>query len=96
MQLKTLFVAALLPLGLMANPIAEAEPETELADEALDARAISRPQYCQIVGGSSKVNCRANPYTSSHVVAQVSKGKTYTFWCVKKGTCVTINGATNW
>ncbi|KAL2133161.1 hypothetical protein VTI74DRAFT_2822 [Chaetomium olivicolor] len=93
MQLKTLLLSALLPLGLMANPAPEAEAE---AGETLDARgAIVRPQYCKIVGGATQVNCRTGPRTKDSVRTKLDTGRTYAFWCVQKGECVTINGATN-
>ena len=60
------------------------------------ARGIVRPQWCEIVGGSTYVNCRRNARTSSHVVARLRKGSQYRYWCVKTGQCVTIKGKTNW
>ncbi|KAK3295301.1 uncharacterized protein B0H64DRAFT_474291 [Chaetomium fimeti] len=90
MQLKYLLTGALLPLGLMANPTPEAD-----VDSSLDARAFSRPQHCQIIGGATKVNCRSRPKTSSGMRTTLRRGNTYDFWCVRSGECVTINGFRN-
>lgn len=60
---------------------------------SLDKREV---QVCEIVGGSSKVNCRSGPRTSASVVRTLTKGQTYAFSCVKTGECVVIGGASNW
>lgn len=91
MQLKFLLAGALLPLGLMANPTPEADDAS-----SLESRAISRPQHCKIIGGSTKVNCRSKATTNSGVRTTLRKGTTYDFWCVRSGQCVTINGFRNW
>jgi hypothetical protein len=101
MQLKFFLAGALLPLGLMANPAAEAEAAAADvmlggAGEALEARAFSRPQQCTIVGGSSTVNCRRGSGTKWSVTRKLRRGTTYRFWCVKSGECVTVNGKRNW
>ncbi|KAH6838546.1 hypothetical protein B0I37DRAFT_387144 [Chaetomium sp. MPI-CAGE-AT-0009] len=97
MQLKYLLTGALLPVGLMANPTAEADaaPGFSDADSSLDSRAFSRPQHCQIIGGASKVNCRTSPRTTARVRTTLRKGNTYDFWCVQSAQCVTINGFRN-
>jgi hypothetical protein len=59
----------------------------------LDKREI---QVCEIVGGASRVNCRARPNTSSSVVRTLPRGETFAFSCVKTGECVVIGGAENW
>lgn len=91
MQLKFLLTGALLPLGLMASPTPEAD-----TTDALESRAISRPQHCKIIGGSSTVNCRSSPRTTARVKTTLRKGNTYDFWCVQSAQCVTINGFRNW
>ncbi|KAK1829791.1 hypothetical protein QBC39DRAFT_310476 [Podospora conica] len=71
---------------------------TDAAAEPLDIRAISRPQSCAIVGGSSTVNCRGGPSTKHGVKLKLTRGRTYSFWCVYNGRnreCVTVGGAVN-
>jgi hypothetical protein len=98
MQLKSLLIGALLPLGLAANPTPEAEADVDasLAGGPLDSRAITRPQHCQVIGGSSTVNCRSGAGTNHGVKVRLRKGVTYDFWCVQPGQCVTVNGFRNW
>lgn len=69
---------------------------TETPNEALDARAIVRPQQCAIVGGSTTVNCRTGPGTRYSVRTALRKGTVHPFWCVVSAQCITINGSTNW
>lgn len=98
MQLKTLLVGALLPLGLLANPTPEAAavdaPEVDAPE--LDARGFSRPQHCAIVGGSRTVNCRRGPGTKWGIKMKLKRGVQYPVWCVHSAQCVTINGFRNW
>lgn len=97
MQLKSLLIGALLPLGLMASPTPEAEADVSPAGGSLDPRAaFSRPQHCSIVGGSSTVNCRSGSGTKHHVKVKLKRGVTYDLWCVHSAECVTINGFQNW
>jgi len=87
---------------LEAHAAAEARAAVEAREAAdvslneaafgLDKRAI---QVCEIIGGSSRVNCRSGPRTSASVVRTLPRGETYAFSCVKSGECVVINGASN-
>jgi type 1 fimbria pilin len=92
MQLRFLLAWALSPLSVSAVATAEADSP----DAAVDSRAIVRPQYCTIVGGSSTVNCRTGPGTRYNVRTTLRKGTTHPFWCVVSAQCVTINGSVNW
>ncbi len=103
MKLISLLTAALLPVGLMAAPVAE-EIVDVVARESDDvspnphARGLSSRltgNMCQIVG-ADVVNCRAGPGTNYKVVIQVKRGEYPFFTCVKSGECITIGGSTNW
>ncbi|KAH6854051.1 hypothetical protein B0I37DRAFT_441112 [Chaetomium sp. MPI-CAGE-AT-0009] len=85
---------------------AHAAAEARAAVEAREAADVSRNepafsldkreiQVCEIIGGSSRVNCRSGPNTSSGVVRTLPRGETYAFSCVRTGECVNIGGATN-
>ncbi|KXX73012.1 hypothetical protein MMYC01_210560, partial [Madurella mycetomatis] len=98
MQLISLLTAALLPVGLLAAPVAEdsvADPAGVSPNEDAAGLFKREPLICGIVGGSSRVNCRAGASTSTRIVRTVEKGDWYLFDCVRSGECVTINGATN-
>lgn len=93
MQLKSLLVSTLLPLGLLASPTPEAVP----ADvSGLDARGFLRPQHCSIVGSSRTVHCRNGPGTKWGVKMKLQRGTSYPVWCVHSAQCITINGSQNW
>jgi hypothetical protein len=89
MHLSHFLTAALLPLGLLANPTAHEEAE-------IDARAIKRPQTCGIVGNSATVKCREGPGTKWDVRTTLRRGTEHDFWCVLSKECITIGGSTNW
>ncbi|KAF2744552.1 hypothetical protein M011DRAFT_479852 [Sporormia fimetaria CBS 119925] len=90
----SLLLTTLPPLLTLASPAPE--PADVDGSISLDPRgAISRPQYCSIVGGSSKVSCRARWRTTSDVKHKLPRGNSYNFWCVYTGQCITVNGATN-
>lgn len=90
-------------IEIEAHAAAEARDAVEAREAAdvsinkpafgLDKRAI---QVCEIIGGSSRVNCRSGPNTSSSVVRTLTRGETYAFSCVRSGECVVIGGASNW
>ena len=90
-------------IEIEAHAAAEARSTVEAREAAgvspnepafnLDKRAV---QVCEIVGGSSRVNCRSGPGTNYGVVRSLTRGETYAFSCVKRGECVVINGASNW
>ena len=88
MHLSYLVTTALLPLGLLASP--------GFAEDALDTRAIKRPQTCGIVGNANTVKCREGPGTKWDVRTTLRRGTEYDFWCVYSKECITIGGSTNW
>ncbi len=102
MKLISLLTAALLPIGLMAAPVAEESADLVIR-EAIDVstnepagRLLKRnQQLCDIVN-ASVVNCRAGPGTSYKIVKQFKKGEWSAFTCYKSGECVTVSGSVNW
>jgi uncharacterized protein YgiM (DUF1202 family) len=102
MKLNSLLTAALLPIGLMAAPIAE-EAADVVAREPVDVSAnepagslIDRSStMCKIVG-ASVVNCRSGPGTGYRVVTTLKRGEYGVFSCVKSGQCITVGGSVNW
>ena len=103
MKLISLLTSALLPVGLMAAPVAEETAEV-VARESDDvspnphANGLSSRQSYQACAavGASAVNCRAGPGTNYKVVTTVKKGEVGFFSCVKSGECITVGGSTNW
>ncbi len=105
MKLTSLLTAALLPVGLMAAPVANeiADVVARESDDVspnqpasgLSSRQLGPGNFCRIVG-ASVVNCRAGPGTGYKVVGTFSKGTLGFFSCVKSGECITIGGSTNW
>jgi uncharacterized membrane protein len=83
------------PEKTYAIPIAVADDTTTPAIKERDLFTRST-QICQIIGSSSRVNCRAGPSTSSDITHYVYLGSYYKFTCYKSGTCVTLGGTTNW
>ncbi|KAG8162864.1 hypothetical protein KVR01_007342 [Diaporthe batatas] len=106
------FIVACMPLAVLASPIEqhsaelvgrEAAPEgwvevapfTEKRDDPTEL--FRRNIDCNIIGGSSTVNCRKCPNTSKDcpVITTFKVGSSHSFKCAQKGECVTINGVTN-
>jgi hypothetical protein len=94
MQLTSLLIGALLPLGLLANPT----PDAAAVDApALDARGeFARPQQCAIKGASQRVSCRRGPGTGYSVKQKLERGRPYPVWCVHAAQCITIGEVQNW
>lgn len=97
MQLTSLFIATLLPVGLLAAPTVDGTDNSHMLRSPADARSPLEPRYkmCAIVGATD-VNCRSGPGTNYKSQFTVPRGNKYAFTCVKSGQCITINGATNW
>lgn len=96
MQFTSLLVAALLPVGLLAAPVADGVGQSEVTDgRQIFERA---GQLCRIVGGADYVHCRTGAGTNYpyHVSLAKSWTRGYYFTCVKSGECITLNGAVNW
>jgi uncharacterized protein YraI len=86
MKLTTLLAAALVPIGLQASPIANADNyNTTLIERG--------PGGCRMLANA---NCRSGPGTQYKVIATAKKGVLYFFTCVKSGECITVGGSTNW
>lgn len=89
MQLSSILALALLPVGILANPVPQPDEVAEPAQ--LFKRTV---QTCSII--RSAVNCRRGPSTSSGVKTKLAKGEQHKFGCVLKGECITIDGFGNW
>ncbi|GAB1316111.1 hypothetical protein MFIFM68171_06321 [Madurella fahalii] len=99
MKFTTLLATALLPAGLLAAPVVEDVSDiTPRTDAASDPSELFQrgSRVCAIVGGASRVNCRAGPSTKYRVEASLSRNSRWEFHCVRSGQCVTINGFRNW
>ncbi|KAL1845506.1 hypothetical protein VTK73DRAFT_501 [Phialemonium thermophilum] len=105
LRLAILAAISLLPLSLFASPHSgpdyaallwpRAASESDRRTEIVHQLNGSNPQRCAIVGGADEVNCRADAGTAAPVRFTLPKGSQYTFACVKKGECVTIDGDEN-
>jgi hypothetical protein len=97
MQLSSFFIAAFLPVGLLAAPAADGTDNSHMYRSPAVAPSPLEPRYqmCAIVGATD-VHCRTGPGTNYKSAFTVPKGNKYAFTCVKTGQCLTINGATNW
>jgi hypothetical protein len=101
MKLNSLLTVALIPMGLMAAPVADEgasdiearEPDVSVNEP--DSLLKRTTTMCQIVG-ADLVNCRAGPGTNYKIVQQFPRGIRPIFSCVKSGECITVNGAVNW
>lgn len=95
MKLLPLLAASLLPLGLSASPIANADDlqSRNPRDDVLNPRADG---VCRIVNAPSGVNCRSGPGTGYKVIKSLDNGFLLWYKCYKSGECITLNGATNW
>ncbi|CAI4215983.1 unnamed protein product [Parascedosporium putredinis] len=79
MQLSSILALALLPMGILANPVPQPDEVAEPAQ--LFKRTV---QTCSII--RSAVNCRRGPSTSSGVKTKLAKGEQHKFGCVLKGS----------
>ncbi|KAH6854809.1 hypothetical protein B0I37DRAFT_40163 [Chaetomium sp. MPI-CAGE-AT-0009] len=94
MKLLPLLVASLLPIGLSASPIANAD-DLQSRNPGNDVLSPRADGVCRIVNAPSGVNCRSGPGTGYSVVKSLDNGFLCWYKCYKSGECITMNGVKN-